>query len=387
MEREGDKRPDDPSFALVLKDSSERAVNDLEISQPSHAVSRIRTIDTAKGIGIIAVVVGHVLVGLVGYGLLQDAIWPNYAIRWIHFWHMPLFVFLSGILAHRLLLKSHLQFWSQSVQILILPYLFWGMLQTMVSHQLSQFSLLSMPSEMVKLFWQPPMQFWFIYFLLIAQLSFFCLFKLSRSTWLFCAVAIAVVLMLEFSGIAPRSTSMLNRFRQNLPWYVLGIVVSTSVLELFRFTERVGGKGIASVRLLTTFYGIGAAALAIINTVLLVLPIYEMPHWLRVLLLPLPGLLLVFCCTQLIRGTRFGTIIEFLGKHSFPIYLAHVLGYAGTRVCLVKGLGVTHPLIHIAAGVIGGIAFPLVLLFLGNRYSSGFPFEFRLPMLGSQIKT
>jgi fucose 4-O-acetylase-like acetyltransferase len=372
---------------LALKVSTKGTANAFKDSQPSHAAGRLRAIDVAKGIGIIAVVVGHVLVGMFGYGLFKDATWPNFVIRWIHFWHMPLFVFLSGILAHRILLKSNSQFWRQSVQILILPYLLWGTLQTMASHQFSLPSSSSLASETFKLFWQPPMQFWFVYFLFVAQVSFFGLTKLSKSPWLFCVLGLAVVLILEFSGLAPRSTSMLNRFRQNLPWYIFGIIVSTSVLKLLKSTESIGKDSNTSFRVPMTLYGLGALILASINTALLVLPIYEMPHWLRVLILPVPGLLLVFCLTRLIRDTRFGTILEFLGKHSFPIYLAHVLGYAGTRVCLVKGLGVIHPPIHIVAGIVGGITFPIVLLFLGNRYCSGFPFEFRLPMLVSRKKT
>ncbi len=141
------------------------------------------------------------------------------------------------------------------------------------------------------------------------------------------------------------------------------------------------------IRMPTTLYGLGAVIFASINTALLVLPIYEMPHWLRVLIVPVPGLLLMFCLSQWIRDTRLGTIVEFLGKHSFPIYLAHVLGYAGTRVFLVKGFGVTSPPIHILAGVAVGLAFPMCLLFLGNRFCSGFPFELRLPILGRQNTT
>lgn len=46
---------------------------------------RIDWIDTAKGIGIIAVIIGHFHV-------------PDLTMRLIYSWHMPLFFIISGIL-------------------------------------------------------------------------------------------------------------------------------------------------------------------------------------------------------------------------------------------------------------------------------------------------
>ncbi len=42
----------------------------------------------------------------------------------------------------------------------------------MAAHQFSQPTSPSLAIETLKLFWQPPMQFWFVYFLFVSQLFF-----------------------------------------------------------------------------------------------------------------------------------------------------------------------------------------------------------------------
>ena len=56
--------------------------------------SRIGWIDTAKGIGLLCVILGHLSI--------------PYLDMWIYFFHMPLFFFLSGFAVHQLI-QLHLR--------------------------------------------------------------------------------------------------------------------------------------------------------------------------------------------------------------------------------------------------------------------------------------
>ncbi len=58
---------------------------------------------------------------------------------------------------------------------------------------------------------------------------------------------------------------------------------------------------------------------------------------------------------------RSGRLLNFLGKHSMPIYLAHVISGSGVRILLERGLGVRSLVIHVIVGVLVGLAVPLFM--------------------------
>lgn len=59
--------------------------------------TRIGWIDIAKGVGIILVVFGHVLVGMRAAGLGSENPWMINSQNIVYSFHMPLFFFLAGL--------------------------------------------------------------------------------------------------------------------------------------------------------------------------------------------------------------------------------------------------------------------------------------------------
>ena len=72
---------------------------------------RIEWIDIAKGIGIIAVLIGHT-----NSGILRDEIYS---------FHIPLFIFLSGMLFSGST-KSAKEFFVSKIKRIAVPYYFWA---------------------------------------------------------------------------------------------------------------------------------------------------------------------------------------------------------------------------------------------------------------------
>lgn len=73
------------------------------------------------------------------------------------------------------------------------------------------------------------------------------------------------------------------------------------------------------------------------------------------------------CCLLLMLTPKI-KVIEWLAPFAFTIYLYHVFGTAGMRE-LLHALQIFTPWVNFFAGIVGGIALPIVLHKLANRFS------------------
>ena len=74
--------------------------------------TRIKWIDTAKGIGIILIVLGHTLKG----GFVNQLLYS---------FHVPLFFYLSGLTFHQ---QNSMDFWGKRIRRLYIPYLYFSVI-------------------------------------------------------------------------------------------------------------------------------------------------------------------------------------------------------------------------------------------------------------------
>ena len=90
---------------------------------------RIEWVDLAKGVGILLVVYGHVILGIHDADIGFSGI--NYDIQHsvIYTVHMPLFFFLSGLFAIRWVKRDAKVAILQKVKSLLIPYFIWGIVQ------------------------------------------------------------------------------------------------------------------------------------------------------------------------------------------------------------------------------------------------------------------
>lgn len=69
-------------------------------------------------------------------------------------------------------------------------------------------------------------------------------------------------------------------------------------------------------------------------------------------------------------------IMIYLGQLSLPIYLIHILSGSGIRIILQKFLNIENFWVHLIAGIISGIIFPILLYRYSIRHRCNFLWEF-----------
>lgn len=147
--------------------------------------NRIEWIDTARGLGLMLVFVGH--------------LHPPYLSTWIYTCHMPLFFFLSGLVFSMHPLK---EFLSKKFQRLVIPYfclgaviyLFWAAIYLYEQRQLSDYWEMFVQFIEQKAFWT----IWFLAALFIAEIILWCELKIVRNRQYFAFIPSMLLMIATF---------------------------------------------------------------------------------------------------------------------------------------------------------------------------------------------
>jgi fucose 4-O-acetylase-like acetyltransferase len=294
--------------------------------------------DYARAAGIVLVVYGHVLRGLVSAGLVPSHHWILQSDYAIYTFHMPLFFVLSGLHVERSLRRGAAGYLASKLQTIVYPYFLWSLVQGLVLLFASgETNHPFYPSDLVRMFWDPFSQFWFLYALFLCHILI--VLTTTHRIRLVCAALVA---------------------------YAIGSIFDIGILALslkfflfFAAGVLLAGHVRAMVSPLATVPGMLATAVALGVAIYLARPHGE---YNSVWALPATalGILLVF--EFALWMDRFGesVVLTTLGQASMPIYLVHILAGSGARIVLMH-LHVDNLYVQLFAGVICGLAVPLVL--------------------------
>ena len=309
----------------------------MKISEPDRR--RIEWIDAARGLGIILVVYGHVLIGAVAAGLMtkDNPLWlSDYA---IYTFHMPLFFVLAGLNVERSIAKGKKGFLINKLWTIAYPYFLWSAIQGgiqlalpgMVNHQRSAMFLTT-------ILWRPIAQFWFLYALFLCHMA---ALLVGQRRWLLGAVGLAAYAA-SLADIGRPTTYVLG-------FYVAGIFLSDVLKQwtpslkncvawvlgygvLFAIAEHFGRR--ASGETTTSIFSLPATLL---------------------------GMALLCTLAQLVAhlGGWLSRVLTGLGVMSMTIYILHVLAATSARIAL-KRFGLTHLTEELVIGTIAGIVLPVI---------------------------
>lgn len=334
------------------------------------AKPRDRSIDVAKGIAIIAIVLGHVLRGnagadiVDGRGPLFDELdTALYAV------HLPVFAFLSGLFVRRAVERDGRQTYLRSrLTLFAYLYVLWTVLQGAV--KLVTGSLANSPLTargLAESLWLPDTQMWFLPFLALVTCASVVVPPWGDRTRL----ALGTLVALVVSGVA---------------WGLNGAVAGSQGLGLavfFWVGVVVGPEGVSRLRcrpkvLLAAGGAVFVGVLALSDPV--VATSSHEPRSLATsglgVIASVAGVVAVLCLGQVLdRGPVAGWLV-FLGQCSLEIFLAHIIFTAATRITL-EHVGVHSAAPHLLLGTLVGIAGPLALWWLGHRM--GVPWLFSAP--------
>lgn len=296
--------------------------------------NRINWIDSAKGIAIILVVYGHIILGLHNAGMWNTF---NYHLQYsfIYTFHMPLFFMLSGLFLSKWVSRDANQAITQKARRLLIPYVVWSIIQGVVMIFLSTDTnsnndwtlLMRIPTT-------PFSQFWYLYDLFFMFIFYYLLFRFLRLKlkWI----------LLGALFIAPFA-SYINFWQFYRLFYYFFFFLLGSIIWEYRNKL----NQIPVIKSGICFIGV--------NIVYFLLPLSQFLHNIFGIVVALVGIAFVIAIVMHVK-IKF---IEIIGQLSMPIYLMHILAMAGARIFLLK-LGITNLELQIIFGLIMGIGLPLI---------------------------
>jgi len=324
-----------------------------DATRAARAGARAEWVDVAKGMGIVLVVLGHAIGGVVSAGLAApNSAWAD-TFYLIYTFHMPLFFVLAGLFVEQRLASDASGFVRSAFTRIAWPYLLWSVVQLLVIDALG--SLVNAPtqvgaSRLVALLWEPTSQFWFLQALLVLQLaSRLLLPRFGAITFvLFLLLARGVLEWVELPPLlaAPARYGL---------FYALGVWAGPVLLRSVGALPRSRALALA-------------AAAAVVWAITAVAAHTGGYHYTSLAALPagFAGSAALVALASLPRAS-LATFWVTLGQASMAIYLLHVLFVAGTRIVLVKLLGIDSPGLILPLACFAGVAGPLLVRTLAAR--------------------
>lgn len=326
------------------------------------SLGRLAWLDYAKGIGIILVVFGHVLIGLDTAGAAQDASWLKPTVFYIYSFHMPLFFVLAGYVFRIPVKGSFSRFLSVNVVGILVPYLIWNVVYAALK-SLSP-SPVNVPVSLADLpfvILHPVQHFWFLPALFFARLLYWPFARYGGIGGIRAIAAVAILWYLLGSAfgygtlIGQTLLDLIDtRFFLGLAFFGIGCLVA----------ERVSWPQLAR----SPVFLAGAAAIWFAVTTLGFVQGYGTYQGYLAPLMALAGVaaVLSLCLLLPVANQLWSRALAFSGEASFAIYISHGVFAAAMRIILLK-LQVSSLPVHIVLGLVAGMIGPVVLVILANR--------------------
>jgi fucose 4-O-acetylase-like acetyltransferase len=316
---------------------------------------RLDWVDSAKGIGIVLVVYGHVARGLEHGGIFAHSRLYRLVDASIYSFHMPLFFFLSGLFFLSSFRKQGIGLLRSKVGSIVYPYLFWSVLQLGFKMVMSGYTNSQAGwGDMLTILWRPVEQFWFLYALLLIFIVTSLVFSLLRRMRMtepgqVAVTAVFSLLLFFFSYLLP-GVFQVQTVAHYMVYFVLGIcfasyrhapsskraIVALPVCFLLAcysvFYEGEWSADSSSMQL--------ALAIAGISTIVTIIPFF---------------------------ARRFAGFVAWLGRYSMEIYCAHVITASGVRIVLYHFLAIDHVIPHLVVGLLAGLFLPILLAHILRR--------------------
>jgi fucose 4-O-acetylase-like acetyltransferase len=307
----------------------------------SQTHNRIMWIDSAKGIGITLVVIGHVLRGIVSSDLL-NAEDPHF--QWFDFsiytFHMPLFFFLSGVTVEASLRKGRRQFFTGRLWTVVYPYILWSLIVGSLLIAFSTREVTPLSLALIPIY--PVSIFWFLYVLLMCHVVFALWPERYRKVLYIISIS-ALVLAQFVPDSSWKVWPPIFHFARCFPFYLTGYFLSNWTF-----------KAQANLTWLAILTAVLAGA---------ILGAHAVVGWKYTSIVALPagvaGVALVITAAKMVRGQVAG-LLTLLGTSSMTIYVTHTIIGALARKVL-SNIHVYSVPIHLILGTIAAILLPTIL--------------------------
>lgn len=321
-------------------------------------MARMKWIDTAKGIAIIFVVIGHVVSSYHSSGMYIDSSLFKFLHDFAYSFHMPLFMLLSGVLfsvSHitdkRVAIKQKIV--NYGIPYICFSFIWWVFKMILASHANTALSF----DDLFRIPLYPISFMWYIYALLWMQIIQIAMGK-PRRIYQIVHVVVAFGLMI--------SVNFLKGILSSIAFEDLIICDIINFYVYFLIGVYFGKEAIAllekhSIKVIALFSG---AILMGYNIMLFFDIINE--NAIVKFVIALIGSIFIFAIAHLAENNR---CLNYFGKESLAIYVLHGLAIAGTRSIITRlwhgsDIGGLVPMVLCT---FCGIALPLIAYKLSTR--------------------
>ena len=323
---------------------------------------RIPWVDYVKGMCITWVVFRHTASGLQDGAVIRtDTFLTIYA--WLGEYSMGALFFMSGFFIRGAVHRPMKDFLYNRAMTIGYVYVLWVTLFWIFQTITGSFS--NRDSSFVRvldMLYTPPWHYWFIYALLLISIVYVCLRKLGLPDWAVVAIGIFLYFGEGLFGLVPWAG--FHFLCRHMVLYTAGAWTGTD--GVFARLSRAPSRVVVAV-------------LAMALTVVVIGTLYnykEMPVGRLVSFTA--GFVVLACVGCLLQRAQLLRVLEYIGRHSLQIYVAHVFGTAGMRILLntFLGIGEHHVVLHISLGLLAGVFGPIALTIVADRMN--FPYLFTL---------
>ncbi len=299
-------------------------------------------VDQLKGYACLLVLLGHVLLGLISCGLSLPAFLP-FSERFIMSFHIDLFMFLAGYVYHltgdAASKGSRLRFIGNKLLNLGLPYFFFSAVYIAINSLTPGVNTTSSLSDILQLWRQPVAQYWFL-FSLFWLFVFWVLLSRFFNNITITAVLFTVFTVLKYLNI---DLGFLDSSMHCVLAFGLGTCLRSLAVQKLPAAARIAAI-LLHILIVSTLFLTNGYYIFLMDDVATLL-----------------GIFASLCLISLIaRCKPIAVFLQFVCKYSFPIYLLHTIFTSAIRICLLK-VSVTNYWLHLSAGILCGLAFPVLI--------------------------
>jgi fucose 4-O-acetylase-like acetyltransferase len=328
---------------------------------PSRPVAvRDQSVDVARGVAIVAIVLGHVERGLVAALVLpQDTALA--LDRLLYLFHLATFAYLSGLFVRSAVERSGPRgLVGKRLVLFAWLYLLWTAIQGTV--RVAASSVVNTPVTLLDVLrlWVPEGQLWFLPWLVgvtvVAAVTRPWLDR-PRTVLVLTAAAVLAVAVWGYDPLYAFTRGWALLF----PFLVGCVVTSSGHAAL---TRRLGWAAAAAVLGTATWLWVGLGTTAVTPTTggagrtaqAVALGVLGCAG----------GVVATLALAALVARTPARGVLALLGRRSLEIFLAHIVVASGTRIVLVQ-LGVTDAGVHLVVGTALGVVVPVVVASVVER--------------------
>ncbi|MGL5414469.1 MAG: acyltransferase family protein [Clostridium sp.] len=309
-------------------------------------------LDQSKGLGIILVVLGHVILGFLNANMYSDKKGLlEYIFFTIYSFHMPLFFIISGYLYKKTWkIKSMEDLKKRIINKMIalgIPYilfsLFFGITKLMMNGSTNSEITIK---DILKIPIHPIGPYWFLY----ALMGLFIVVPILEYAKINTKIILIIALMCTiFSNIFMIKIVFISDTLQNILYFYIGCIL----YEIFNYRKY--------FKLKSVMLG-GNIVLLIIYLIINIL--YFKINKCMIVTNILIGIILastasIFIILVFYKKNKNNTLSK-LGELSLPIYLMHIILTSGIRIVFIK-LGIASFTIQVLFGTLLGIIIPIII--------------------------